>query len=95
MKITRPPTTLRIITFRKSFINLKSTQNITLQYPGLDVKHSLHTCKCGFSYFRLLYVTKQDAYHRRKHESRIRTSTALIAREINMRELKQNSQHFS
>ena len=38
---------------------------------------------------------EQDAYHRRKHELRIRTSTALIAREINMRELKQNSQHFS
>ena len=41
------------------------------------------------------FVIKQDAYHRHKHESRIRTSTALIAREINMRELKQNSQHFS
>ena len=38
---------------------------------------------------------QQDAYHRCKHESRIRTSTALIPREINMRELKQNSQHFS
>ena len=34
-------------------------------------------------------------YHRRKHESRIRTSTALIPREIDIRELKQNSQHFS
>ena len=41
-----------------------------------------------------IYI-EQDAYHRGKHESRIRTSTALIAREINMRELKQNSQHFS
>ena len=40
-------------------------------------------------------IFQQDAYHRRKHESRIRTSTALIPREINMRELKQNSQHFS
>ena len=40
-------------------------------------------------------LIKPDAYHRRKQESRIRTSTALIAREINMRELKQNSQHFS
>ena len=38
---------------------------------------------------------EQDAYHRRKHDTRIRTSTALIAREINMHELKQNSQHFS
>ena len=38
---------------------------------------------------------KTRRLHRRKHESRIRTSTALIAREINMRELKQNSQHFS
>ena len=38
---------------------------------------------------------EQDAYHKRKHESRITTSTALIAREINMRELKQHSQHFS
>ena len=37
---------------------------------------------------------KQDACHRRKHESRIRTSTALIPRQINMRELKHNSQHF-
>ena len=33
---------------------------------------------------------KQDAYHRRKHEPRIRTSTALIPRQINMRELKHN-----
>ena len=28
---------------------------------------------------------RQDAYHRRKHQSQIRTSTALIPREINMR----------
>ena len=41
------------------------------------------------------FYNKQDAYRRRKHESRIRTSTALIPRETNMRELKQNSQHFS
>ena len=38
-------TSLCIITFQKSFINLKSTQNITLKCLGLDVKHSLHTCK--------------------------------------------------
>ena len=43
----------------------------------------------------MIQYLKQDAYHRRKHESRIRTSTALFAREINMPELKQNSQHFS
>ena len=43
----------------------------------------------------LVLESEQDAYHRRKHESRIRTSTALIPREINMRDLKQNSQHFS
>ena len=42
---------------------------------------------CG----KILYsYIQQDAYHRRKHESRIRTSTALIPREINMRELKHN-----
>ena len=35
----------------------------------------------------LKYIIKQDAYHRRKHESRIRTSTALIARDFNMHEL--------
>ena len=44
---------------------------------------------------RVHFNFKQDAYHRRKHESRIRTSTALIPREINMRELKHNSKHFS
>ena len=35
---------------------------------------------------------QQDAYDRRKHESRIRASSALIPRQINMRELKHNSQ---
>ena len=39
--------------------------------------------------------SEQDAYHRRKHESRISTSTALIPRQINMHELKHNSQHLS
>ena len=52
IKVTQPPTSLRIITFRKSFINLKSTQNITLEYPGLDVKHSLHTQL----WFQLFYI---------------------------------------
>ena len=28
------------------------------KYPGLDVKHGLHTCRCSFSYFSLLYATK-------------------------------------
>ena len=51
LKITQPVTSLCIITFQKSCINLKSTQDITLKYPGLDVKHSLHTCKCSFSHF--------------------------------------------
>ena len=51
-------TSLCIITFQKSFINFKSTQNITLKCLGLDVKHSLHTCKCSFGYFLLLYATK-------------------------------------
>ena len=47
-------------TFQKSFIDLKSTQNITLEYLGLDVKHSYTcTCKCSFSYFIIsLYATK-------------------------------------
>ena len=42
-----------------------------------------------------LFNKEQDTYHRPKHESRIRTSTALIPHEINMRGLKHNSQHFS
>ena len=50
---------------------------------------------CGLNYFMHLECTyfmyQQDACHWCKHESRIRTSTALIACEINMRELKQNS----
>ena len=40
-------------------------------------------------------ISYGDAYHGRKHESRIRTSTALIPRQIDMRESKHNSQHFS
>ena len=51
-------TSLCIITFAKSFIYLKSTQNVTLKYLGLYVKHCLHTWKCSFSYFSLLYATK-------------------------------------
>ena len=31
MKVTQPVPSLRIITFQKSFIDLKSTQNITLK----------------------------------------------------------------
>ena len=54
MKITQPVTSLRIITFRKGFINLKCNQNITLKYLGLDVKHSLRTCKC--TWFQLFYI---------------------------------------
>ena len=56
--MTQPVTSYCIITFQKSLINLKSTQDITPKHPGLDVKHSLHTCKCSFSYFPLLYATK-------------------------------------
>ena len=48
MKMTQPVTSPCIITFQKSFINLKRTEDITLKCPGLDVKHSLHTCKCNF-----------------------------------------------
>ena len=48
----------RLVTFQKSFIGLKSSQNITLKYLGMYVKHSLHTCKCSFSYFSSLYITK-------------------------------------
>ena len=44
MKVAKPVTSLCMITFQKSFIDLKSTQNITLKYLGLYVKHSLHTC---------------------------------------------------
>ena len=51
MKITQPLTSLCIITFQKSFINFKSTQNTTFKCLGLDIKHSLHTCKCSFGYF--------------------------------------------
>ena len=43
MKVTQPVTSLCIITFQKSFIDLKSTQNITLKYLGMHVKHSLYT----------------------------------------------------
>ena len=32
--------------------------NITLKYLDLYVKRILHTCKCSFSYFSLLYATK-------------------------------------
>ena len=56
--MTQPVTSLGIITFQKRCINLKSTQDFTPKYPGLDVKHSLHTCKCSFSHFPLLYATK-------------------------------------
>ena len=38
MKITQPVTSLCIITFQKSFINLKRTQDITLKYPDLVLK---------------------------------------------------------
>ena len=51
MKVTQPGTSLCIITFQKSFIDLKITQNITFKYLGMYVKHSLHMCKCSFSYF--------------------------------------------
>ena len=34
-----------------SQFNLKSTQDITLNDLGLDVKHSQHTFNCSFSYF--------------------------------------------
>ena len=58
MKITQPVTSLCIISCQKSFVDLKSTQNITHKYLGLYVKRSLHTCKCSFTYFSLLYATK-------------------------------------
>ena len=51
VKVTQPVTSLCIITFQKSFIDLKSTQNIMLKHLSLYAKHSLHTCKCSFSYF--------------------------------------------
>ena len=35
VKVTQPVTSLCIITFQKNFIDLKSTQNITLKYLGL------------------------------------------------------------
>ena len=50
-------TSMYIITFQKSFVDLKSTQNMTLKYPGLHVKHSI-PYKHGFSYFILSYATK-------------------------------------
>ena len=59
MKITQPVTSLCIITFQKSFIDFKSTQNITLKYLGLYV--SLHTCKCRFSYFSLLCAINKQS----------------------------------
>ena len=55
VKVTQPVTSLCIITFQKSFIDYI---DIMLKYLGLYVKHSLHTCKCSFSYFLLLYATK-------------------------------------
>ena len=45
-------TSLCIVTFRRSFIDLKSSENITL-YLGMYVKHSVYTCKCSFSYYML------------------------------------------
>ena len=72
----------------------RSTLRTILQYTGPHIdKTTFHTVDKDDS--STSFLNKQDAYHRRKHESRIRTSTALIAREINMHELKQNSQHFS
>ena len=56
MKITQPVTLLCIIAFQESFFGLKSTQNITLQYLGLDGKHSLHTCKCSFAFLFHYYM---------------------------------------
>ena len=41
-------------------MDLQSSQNITHKYTDQDANHSIHTCKCSFSYFTLLYVTKQE-----------------------------------
>ena len=57
IKITQPVTSLCIVTFQKSFMDFKSSQNITLKYLGLNVKQTLNTCKCSFSYFSLSYAT--------------------------------------
>ena len=56
MKIAQPVTSLCIIAFQESFFDLKSTQNITLKYLGLDGKHSLHTCKCSFGFLFHYYM---------------------------------------
>ena len=61
MKITQPVTSLCIITFQKSFIDLKSTQNIALKYLGLYVKHCLHTSKCSFSYFHYYMLQNKQS----------------------------------
>ena len=48
--------------FSKSLIDLKSTQNITVKYLGLYVKHCLHACKCSFSYFHhYIYATNKQS----------------------------------
>ena len=76
--------------------NRTNYRKLTLPSKGTEVWNNLpkqYKEPRSYDFFKLML--KQDAYHRRKHESRIRTSTALIPREINMRELKHNSQHFS
>ena len=60
MKVTQPVTSLCIITFQKSFIDLKSTQNVILKYLGMYVKHSLYTCKCSFSFHYYMLQNKQS-----------------------------------
>ena len=74
---------------------MTSIDNHVSDYTCVSINLIACTSKYSKTLRLMLFLVKQDAYHRRKHEPRIRTSTALIAREINMRELKQNSQHFS
>ena len=41
MKVTQAVMSLCIVTFKKSFINVKSRENITVKYLGMYVKHSV------------------------------------------------------
>ena len=61
MKFTQSVTSLYIITFQKSFLDLKSTKNIRLKYLGLYVKHSLHTYKCSSSYFNYFMLQNEQS----------------------------------
>ena len=61
--ITQSVTSLYIITFQKSFLNLKSTHYITLKCPGLHVEYFLHVGECSFNFFHY-YMLQNKQFNR-------------------------------